>query len=53
MIFNGDAVSKHELRLQRIAVIRLVERFYTHLNAFGDHAGHNSISVKIKKNNEE
>jgi hypothetical protein len=49
MIFNGDAVSKHELRLQRVAVIRLVESLYTHLYTFGDHAGHKTDFCKNKE----
>jgi hypothetical protein len=46
MIFQRNTVSKHKLRLQGIAVIRLVEGFYTHFNSGGYHAGH---MVKINK----
>ena len=46
VILQRNAVSKHEFRLQRVAVIRLVKGFHTYFHALGDHAGH---KVKINK----
>lgn len=46
MILQGNAVGKHILRLQRIAVIGLVKCFHAYLYALRDHTCH---VVKIKK----
>ena len=50
MIFDGNAVSEHKLRLQRVAVIRLVESFYAYFNTFGDFTCHNLGCVNLGKN---
>ena len=40
MVFNSNAISKHKLRLQRVAVILLIECFNANLNTFRNHADH-------------
>lgn len=40
VIFQGDAVRKHEFRLDRITVIRLVKCFNTHLYPFRNETVH-------------
>jgi hypothetical protein len=43
VVFDGNAVGKHEFRLHRIAVILLVISFYTHLYTLRDHTNHRFV----------
>ena len=50
VIFKRDTVGEHVLRLDRIAVVRLIKRFNTHLNPLRYDAIHNPpVSVKLTK----
>src|SRR5690606_17759876 len=50
MILERDPVCEHKLRLQRIAIVRLVESIYANLHPFGYYAIHKlTLYVKIKK----
>jgi len=40
VIFDGNTVGEHELRLQRVRVILLIERLHADLNTLRNHTDH-------------
>ena len=40
MIFDGNAVGKHKLRLKRVGIVLLVKGLNAHFDTFRDHADH-------------